>query len=466
MMCPKTPGLTVVLSLLLCGCQSSQYPLRSECGTYAMRKEALHIIAIDALLREHSQNDHEEWRYRYNAMGEREQKRMYWAPMADNQPNNAYPWEYYLLSGKQQLSVWAGQQMSLASCDSTGRRVYMYPTEYLSYGVGSSALLTTRPNGVKQYKIVDHLGSTRAVVSGGGSVGWQQDYDPYGSVLAGAIETRKGYIDKERDRESGTHNHGVRQYDPGEGGRFLSFDPLWEKYRGVSPYHYALNNPIQFVDANGLFVNLSDLIASGSADGQDYSGRLISELEALTGLKLYVENGDLKYVKVEGNPIVDGGSLTARELLSCLIDGVNSGIFVEKSNKTSRGDQATVKLNAAQIEQMEQGVRGGLNPLTLGWGMIFFHESLHTDFGDNFSHNPNMRFGTIDFTDDIGNQIRREMGVESFGQRLSYKAIGLSPTSQEVFIPFSLGALRSLSSDPPQPPGGMYIVIPTTLTQE
>jgi len=176
---------------------------------------------------------------------------MYWAPMADNQPNNAYPWEYYLLSGKQQLSVWAGQQMSLASCDSTGRRVYMYPTEYLSYGVGASALLTTRPNGVKQYKIVDHLGSTRAVVSGGGSVGWQQDYDPYGSVLAGAAETRKGYIDKERDRESGTHNHGVRQYDPGEGGRFLSVDRYWEKYRNQSPYAYSNNNPLNYSDPSG-----------------------------------------------------------------------------------------------------------------------------------------------------------------------------------------------------------------------
>ena len=35
-------------------------------------------------------------------------------------------------------------------------------------------------------------------------------------------------------------------------GRFLSIDPLWEKYLAWSPYHYCRNNPINRVDPNGF----------------------------------------------------------------------------------------------------------------------------------------------------------------------------------------------------------------------
>src|SRR5690606_4119438 len=64
------------------------------------------------------------------------------------------------------------------------------------------------------------------------------------------IDTRKKFIDKEKDRETGTANHGVRQYDPEIGG-FGAIDPLWEKYRSLTPYHYAANNPVSLSDPDG-----------------------------------------------------------------------------------------------------------------------------------------------------------------------------------------------------------------------
>ena len=43
----------------------------------------------------------------------------------------------------------------------------------------------------------------------------QTDYEPFGTTVAvTGIDTRKKFIDKERDGETGTTNHGVRQYDP------------------------------------------------------------------------------------------------------------------------------------------------------------------------------------------------------------------------------------------------------------
>ena len=51
---------------------------------------------------------------------------------------------------------------------------------------------------------------------------------------------RLGWLGKEKDLESGLGDHGVRKYDAGSG-RFLSVDPLWEKYLSFSPYQYSGN---------------------------------------------------------------------------------------------------------------------------------------------------------------------------------------------------------------------------------
>ena len=51
-------------------------------------------------------------------MGEREQKRLYHAPLGDSIAVQPYPWVYYLLGGsKDQLAVWHGQQLTSPFCD-------------------------------------------------------------------------------------------------------------------------------------------------------------------------------------------------------------------------------------------------------------------------------------------------------------------------------------------------------------
>jgi len=134
-----------------------------------------------------------------------------------------------------------------------------------------------------EYFLKDHLGNIRAIVKQDGSISQVQDYYPFGldmnpgNQLTGSPINNYKYNGKEKQNELGLDqlDYGARFYDPVVG-RWNTPDPMAELDRAWSPYNYARNSPIRFIDPDGMFwgdfldENGKKIGSDGKADGKRY----------------------------------------------------------------------------------------------------------------------------------------------------------------------------------------------------
>lgn len=110
-------------------------------------------------------------------------------------------------------------------------------------------------NFIYEYTLTDHLGNNRVTFNQTtGKVG-EEEYYPFGLNRPRQPNAQNNYLynGKEKQEELIQYDYGARFYDPVIA-RWTTFDPLAEVSRRWSPYNYGINNPIRFIDPDGMTV--------------------------------------------------------------------------------------------------------------------------------------------------------------------------------------------------------------------
>ena len=179
------------------------------------------------------------------------------------------------------------------------------------------------------FYLTDHLGNNRVVAKADGSIVQKTHYYPFGMAYAESTGQDKQpykYNGKELDNVHGLnlYDYSARYYEPGIG-RFSTVDPLAEKYYWVSPYAYALNNPIKFIDPDGKAIVLSGAL----------SQKALKEMQGAVGSSITLtmtDDGTVCYTKnIEGDL-----SFNAKTIASIIDD---SSVIIDL--KTVNGDRTS-----------------------------------------------------------------------------------------------------------------------------
>lgn len=280
------------------------------------------------------------------------------------------------------------------------------------------------------------------------------------SKAAGSLINKNKYSGHELQSQEFSDGSGLELYDFGarmqdpQIGRFFTQDRFAFKYHSLTPYQYAANNPILFVDVNGDSLNVADIKANNSKAND----ALIADFQAQTGLSLTVdEGGNVTYAKEKGKAKISRdekgkkiGSRTARKALSKLIDSKTTVNVINDESMSTRVlrdgfDKAinTINFNVSDMTKEMEGTSKDMNQTTFGYGLTFFHEIGHTPYGGSLEDpSSDVHFTEAGGIENLANKIRRELGPE-YGQRMIYMPIAV-PSANKTYLPFSPKSLNLL----------------------
>ena len=193
------------------------------------------------------------------------------------------------------------------------------------------------------YNYTDHLGNVRLSYfnngSGSAEVLEENNYYPFGlkhggyNELAGNPAYQYKYNGKELQTETGMYDYGARFYMP-DIGRWGVVDPLTEKMRRFSPYNYAWDNPIMFIDPDGMFATPPD-------DYLDVNGRYLGSDGAATRNVRVINRSDWNNIKEEKGGTLSADATSALQASSSIVTVNNTQINsdINNANNETIADQ-------------------------------------------------------------------------------------------------------------------------------
>ena len=159
-----------------------------------------------------------QWRYRYGAFGNLEQKRLYRSDFGD-EGNNYHKWEYNLTGLMGTHAIYNGVQHN----NGTDRKVHMFVEKYLVNG----GEVTIDKDFNRSISITDNIGNVRLVVrdSVNNQLGYEHyDQTPFGdsTLTYSGKGSRFIYGAKKLNPENGYFKMGARLYDAKIGRFFIA----------------------------------------------------------------------------------------------------------------------------------------------------------------------------------------------------------------------------------------------------
>ena len=206
------------------------------------------------------------------------------------------------------------------------------------------------------YYLKDHLGNIRVVFTPAETraekFAQMTDYYPFGMTFDNQIsvanENKYLYNGKELQDELSIDwlDYGARMYDPVVA-RWHVSDPLAEKTYEWTPYRYAFNNPLKFIDPNGM---TEDWVESSS--GEIYWDENATSQESTKQGETYLGKN---VVVIEGAPADINGDVE---------EEINDASFTlytpeNKEGKIATMDGNTVSADGDEYATIAAGTMGG-----------------------------------------------------------------------------------------------------------
>jgi len=160
----------------------------------------------------------------------------------------------------------------------------------------------------------------------------ENHYYLFGMQIAGLeldLNSQNRYLyngkELQDDHNLDWHDYGARKYDA-QIGRWNVVDPMADIYQALSPYNYTSNNPIKFIDPNGMWFTASDiLISSRMAEPDDIEEFRTSgsdEIEKFISSGQKNSEGDC-CPGDKNKPDLNGGDMNGAGVLKNVTDGAN-----------------------------------------------------------------------------------------------------------------------------------------------
>ena len=210
--------------------------------------------------------------------------------------------------------------------------------------------------GVHHTFLHDYQGNVAAVVAGDSLV-QRTTYYPYGLPHAnahGATANPYKYSGKEFDTFGGTdlYDFHARHHAPSTG-RFMTVDPMAEKYPGISPYMYCAGNPIIFIDTDGQELKL--------VGTQEDINRTIFHYQTGLGSAYNIQINSNGFILINANSAVSSCAIpqTNREYYNILnrviSDKQTTTLNVQKNVPEIIGDIKTGSVDVNDLDKLGDG---------------------------------------------------------------------------------------------------------------